>query len=230
MQERLDYVRYMQSDHFGPLRCGNQFRAIEGVIRFFIDERLGAPGTWVSYVDAGIVEGIQRGGAIALGLSTNDGGNPGSARWADFMRKMRDGAFSSRDAHDAAWSNAEESATEYGRRRGDAAASPPSNQTLRWFKFTQLFRAIMRGRAAFRAAFLAVAPLGIGTLLQAVIDAFLDWLTDITNPLPTLCGSKAAWELVEFDSIVLGFTGWLGQRVLLSKLLVKFWACYLTEN
>ena len=93
MQERLEYVRYMQRVHFGPLNCDDQFRAIEGVIRFFIDKDLGEPGSWVSYVDAGIVEAIQRGGAIALGKSGATGGNPGSQKWASFMRTMRDGGF-----------------------------------------------------------------------------------------------------------------------------------------
>ena len=97
MQERLDYVRYMQSQHFGPLNSDDQFRAIEGVIRFFINKGLGGPGTWVSYVDAGIVEGIQNGGAIALGKSSVTGGNPGSEKWAAFMRAMRDGSFVDRD-------------------------------------------------------------------------------------------------------------------------------------
>lgn len=97
MQQRLDYVRYLQSEHFGPLKAGDQFRAIEGVIRFFIEKNLGAPGSWVSYVDTGIVEAIQRGGAIALGKSTDDGGNPGSALWADFLRRMRAGSLSNRD-------------------------------------------------------------------------------------------------------------------------------------
>jgi hypothetical protein len=97
MQERLDYVRYMQSEYFGPLNSDDQFRAIEGVISFFIEKHLGAPGSWVSYVDAAIVEAIQRGGAIALGKSTDDGGNPGSVPWADFLTQMKAGSLSDRD-------------------------------------------------------------------------------------------------------------------------------------
>lgn len=87
----------MQSNHFGPLKAGNRFRAIEGVIEFFLSKGLGVPGTWVSYVDAGIVEAIQRGGAITLGKSTVTGGNPGSEMWADYLRRLRNGELSSRD-------------------------------------------------------------------------------------------------------------------------------------
>lgn len=88
LSTRLLYVQYMET-RFIPLNAGNQFRAIEGVIKFFISKGLGGPGTWVSYVDAGIVEGIQRGGAIALGIGKSEGGNPGSALWADFLTKMK---------------------------------------------------------------------------------------------------------------------------------------------
>lgn len=96
LSTRLLYVQYMET-RFIPLNAGNQFRAIEGVIKFFISKGLGAPGTWVSYVDAGIVEGIQRGGAIALGIGKSTGGNPGSAPWADFLTKMKHKELKNRD-------------------------------------------------------------------------------------------------------------------------------------
>jgi hypothetical protein len=96
MQDRLTYVRYMQSNFFGPLNAANQFRAIEGVITFFISKNLGAPDSWISYVDTGIVEAIQRGGAMALGMSTDTGGNPGTTLWRDFLVGMRDGTYTTR--------------------------------------------------------------------------------------------------------------------------------------
>lgn len=97
MTSRLEYVRYMQSEQFGPLKATNKFRAIEGVIEFFISKSIGTPGTWVSYVDAGIVEAIQRGGAIALGKSSETGGNPGTQMWAEYLRRLRNGELQSRD-------------------------------------------------------------------------------------------------------------------------------------
>jgi hypothetical protein len=101
MAARLSYVRGMQSNFFGRLNAGNQYRAIEGVITFFNRNNLGPPESWISYVDAGIVEGIQRGGAITLGMSTNNGGNPGSELWATFMRGMRDGKLGDRGVSSA---------------------------------------------------------------------------------------------------------------------------------
>ena len=93
---RLSYVRYLET-RFTPLHAANQFRAIEGVIEFFISKGLGGQGTWVSYVDAGIVEAIQRGGAIALGIGTSKGGNPGSALWADFLTKEKNHQLNDRN-------------------------------------------------------------------------------------------------------------------------------------
>jgi len=97
MQERLDYVQFMQSEFFGPLNANNQFRPIEGVITFFVNNDLGHPDSWISYVDTGIIEAIQNGGAIALGISTNTGGNPGSIKWAGFFETMQAGGYGSRD-------------------------------------------------------------------------------------------------------------------------------------
>lgn len=101
MDTRLEFVRYMQAVHFGKLNSANQFRPIEGVITFFIDENLGSPGSWVSYVDAGIVEAIQRGGAIALDLGTFDGGNPGSPKWNTFLTEMKNGELDDRNVSEA---------------------------------------------------------------------------------------------------------------------------------
>ena len=97
MPERLAYVRYMQSNFFGKLNAQNQYRAIEGVITFFQKKSLGQPRSWISYVDAGIVEGIQRGGAMALRMSDDNGGNKGSGRWKTFLEDRRDGKLNDRD-------------------------------------------------------------------------------------------------------------------------------------
>ena len=85
MAERLEFVRDMQSGPGAQLGVTDRWRNIEGVITFFRDRQLGPPGTWVSYVDSGIVEGIERGIAMALGWSTDGFGNPGSAKWASYI-------------------------------------------------------------------------------------------------------------------------------------------------
>jgi len=102
MATRLDYVRTMQSKFFNSLNAGNQFAAIEGVIQFFINNNLGKPSSWASYVDAGIVEGIQNGGANTLGFHAHNGGNPGTEPWARFFQAMKSKAYNDRDVRDSA--------------------------------------------------------------------------------------------------------------------------------
>lgn len=94
--DRLAYVHSMQT-LFVPLNSGDQFQPFEGLINLTTSANLGKPGTWASYVIAGIVEGIQHGGAIALGTGTTDTGNPGSKLWADFLTKMKNKQLGDRD-------------------------------------------------------------------------------------------------------------------------------------
>ena len=168
MDARLAYVRTMESNFFGPLNAGNQFRAIEGVITFFSQNNLGRPNSWVSYVDSGIVEAIQNGGANVLGLHSKDGGNPGTKLWADFFRTMKAGGYADRDViipferrrdyflteaqkHDQAWSTSEETSTNYGKELADRKFSATTRENL-WFKSTQVFRWIMRNKGLSVAA------------------------------------------------------------------------------
>lgn len=163
MSDRLAYVRYMQSNFFVTLDAGDQFRAIEGVISFFIQETLGKPDSWISFVDTGIVQAIQNAGANALGIHSATGGNPGTTKWADFFRRMNAGGYSERDvghqhgrnlsritnsfwqAHDEAWSIAEETSTGFGKDKADAKTDASIREQL-WYNSTQLFRWIMRNR------------------------------------------------------------------------------------
>lgn len=100
LSDRLAYVQYFGT-LFVPLNAGNQFRPFEGLINLTNSADVGKPGTWASYVIAGIVEGIQRGGAIALGTGTSDAGNPGSKLWADFLTKSKNNQLGDRDVCDS---------------------------------------------------------------------------------------------------------------------------------
>ncbi|MCJ1365991.1 hypothetical protein MMC16_005116 [Acarospora aff. strigata] len=184
MADRLAFVRYMQTNFFGKLNAGNQFRAIEGVITFFQKNSLGAPESWVSYVDAGIVEGIERGGAIALGMSTEDGGNKGSALWASFLSRKRDGQLNDLDTHDKAWSEAEQASTEYAVARADAKFQRSARER-NWYWTTQLFRWIMRNRGK------AITALRFVLFTKA--DDFVNWLTNIADAKPAECMSETGW-------------------------------------
>ena len=96
LNSRLRYVRYMQSSQFGPLKAGNKFRNVEAVIDWFIGQKVKTK-TWVSYVDAGIVHGIQTGAAIALGKSKPTGNRDGTQLWATYFNKLKAGQLGNRD-------------------------------------------------------------------------------------------------------------------------------------
>jgi len=149
------------------------------------------------------IEAIQRGGAIALGLNTTTGGNPGTDLWAAFMRDMQSGEISSsdRDAHDPRWSSSEQTATEYGKSQAESTSlvAAPTAQTLRWYKFTNLFRGIMRNRKKIITTIRIIFP-----LWAFIAKDFIDWLTDIRSSTPTEIGCEIAWTLSALDGKDIG--------------------------
>jgi hypothetical protein len=50
----------------------SKYRAIEGIITFFINQGIGTPESWISYIDGGIVEAIQCGGATCGSVGEQD--------------------------------------------------------------------------------------------------------------------------------------------------------------
>ncbi|KAF1926896.1 uncharacterized protein M421DRAFT_422141 [Didymella exigua CBS 183.55] len=186
MPTRLDYVNSMQSSFFAPLNAGNQFAANEGVIQFFISNNLENPHSWVSAVDAGIVEGIQNGGAIALGLHSNTGSNPGTASWTAFFQTMKAGGYPDRDAHEEGSSVTEQMTTNYGKTIADASFAA-SEQEKRWYLFSHLFRLIMRKHNETVGMCRAAALTNLLTWAFAPrCGDLVDWLTYITDTKPTL--------------------------------------------
>ncbi|KAK3342735.1 hypothetical protein B0H65DRAFT_427609 [Neurospora tetraspora] len=88
MSDRLIYLVTIQVKLLGgPNKSQTQFKAVEGLMQYFIDKNLPNPNIAPSYGLAGVLEGIQRGTAIALGKSNDTFGNPSSLMWASFLRK-----------------------------------------------------------------------------------------------------------------------------------------------
>lgn len=120
MSDRLIYLVTIQVKLLGgPNKSQTQFKAVEGLMQYFIDKNLPNPNIAPSYGLAGVLEGIQRGTAIALGKSNDTFGNPSSLMWASFLRKVRTGDFRDRASHDAAWSQAFQVGLNYGVQTGD---------------------------------------------------------------------------------------------------------------
>lgn len=197
MPERLDLVQAMTAGPAAAVIPGYtpRWRNIEGIIEFFRERSLGAPGTWVSYVDSGIVEGIERGIAIASGRGTDTFGNPGSSLWASYLTRLHAGQLAARSVHDKAWSEAEQASTDHGvvlaeQVHGVAA----SGVEERFFEFSQFYRLTLRSRPALLDPF-SPGP-GPGPQRQFT---FLDWFTDVGNDTPSRRGAELAYGLAEFD-------------------------------
>ncbi|OXM61473.1 MULTISPECIES: hypothetical protein [Amycolatopsis] len=195
--QRLAFVRALSAGPAADIVPGYapRWRNIEGVLRFFADRELGEPGTWVSYVDAGILEGIERGIALARGDSTDTFGNPGASLWASYLTRLRDGRLSLRSVHDRAWSEAEQASTEYGvalAERVHGVAATPVEE--RFYQFSEFYRWTLRNRPMLLD--LLTPPVGPGDQRQLT---FLDWFTDVTNDVPAHRGSHLAYDLAEFD-------------------------------
>ncbi len=201
MAERLEFLRLVQSGPAAGLGASDRWRNIEGVISFFRDRGLGAPGTWVSHVDAGILEGIERGVAIALGRSTDGFGNPGSVRWADYLTRLHRGELTDRGAHDRAWGEAEQTATDHG--VAVAEREHGLRQTAverRFFLFSEFYRWALRNRPAVLDLLLLHAAL-LNPVLVLRRVPFVDWFTDVRESTPSRKGCEMAYAYAQLDPV-----------------------------
>ncbi len=224
MPERLELVRTLSAGPAAELVPGYlpRWRNIEGIIQFFHDNRMGEPGSWVSYVDSGIVEGIERGIAIALGRSADTFGNPGSLRWASYLTELGAGRLTARSAHDKAWSEAEQASTEHGVALAERTHGlEATGVEQRFYQFSELYRLTLRNRPPLTD--LISVPAGPGQPRQITI---LDWFTDVGNATPSRKGAELAYHMAEFD--LPGSA--LGGQALLNAYLTELLDSYLAET
>ncbi|MFI9382244.1 hypothetical protein [Kutzneria sp. NPDC052558] len=197
--DRLDFLRDVQADWVVRLGVDPaRWRNIEGVLEFFRDGELARPGSWMSIVDASILEGLERGTAIALGLSEDTYGNPGSAEWASYLRRLGDGELDRRSVHDAAWSRAEQAATEHGVALARTLGVAPSAAEWRFYQFSQVYRWAMRNEPT---ALLALAGPVVNPRIRELRVPFLTWFTDVSTPVPAYRGCAFAWALSRLNPV-----------------------------
>jgi hypothetical protein len=208
MAQRLEFVRAMQSGPAAALGATDRWRNIEGVITFFHDHRLGPSGSWVSYVDAGIVEGIERGIAIALGRSSDTFGNPGSARWASYLTRLSTGQFATRTAHDRAWSEAEQASTEHGDALAAAHGQWATPVERRFYQFSEVYRWALRNRPVVLDLLFVYGALIHPELARQRVP-FYDWFTDVSESAPSYRGCEMAYGFAQLHPIagVVGMAG-----------------------
>lgn len=199
MTDRLTFVRAMESGPVAAWLPGDvdpgRWRNIEGIVAMFDHHGLGAPGSWVSCIDAGILEGVERGVAIATGRSTDTAGNPGAQLWADYLRKLAAGELSNRGVHDRTWSKAEQSATDYGDTIARQRGQTPDQTEQRFWQETQVYRLVLRNRPL---AMDVLAGVWRGANLRQRQD-FYDWATDSTNYDAGIEGAELLWHNAELN-------------------------------
>jgi hypothetical protein len=204
MAERLEFLRAMESGPGAELGVPDRWRNIEGVITFFRDHGLGTAGTWVSYVDAGIVEGIERGLALARNQPGGDFGNPGSAKWATYIT----GDWATRAQHDKAWSEAEQASTEHGVAVAESHGQFATDEEQRFYQFSETYRWALRNRPVALDVLAVFGPL-IHPGLAKVRVPFYDWFTDVRESAPSYNSCEMAYGFAQLHPIdgVVGAAG-----------------------
>lgn len=194
MAQRLQFVRDLEAEPVAKLLPGTdswRWRNIEGIVAMFENQNLGAPGSWISYTDAGILEGVERGIAIASGTSAQTGGNPGAQLWANYLRELAAGQLTDRSVHDKTWSLAEQAATDHGSQVAEQQHGKyPTATENRFMDFTQLYRFMLRNRPQAMDVVAEIWPLAS----PGQREDFYDWATDVTNWDAGRTGAELLWQ------------------------------------
>ncbi|POM26021.1 hypothetical protein BTM25_04050 [Actinomadura rubteroloni] len=173
MADRLMLVHALQEGRAQSFEKGfARWNVIEGVIQVFLDEKMGAPGTWASYTNAGDIEAILRGVALAAGVSDDDYGDPGARPWARYLTDLKAGRLARKAVHDNEWGTAEQAAIDWGRDPANNPAHPDRSENA-IFVASQAYRALLRNEPAIITV--------LRTLHDPVLSRCYDWLTDVTN-------------------------------------------------
>ncbi len=133
-------------NYYGPaFQINSTFdRNISGVLAFFEDDNLGTNGSWSSWTDSTILNGIERGLAMARG-SADSQGNPGAVKWAAFFQDTKREGLVFNDTQRKLWSHAEDTSTWYGMTNvGPAHGAYPTPQELSIGTGAQVYRWALR--------------------------------------------------------------------------------------
>ncbi|MGP4102221.1 hypothetical protein [Nonomuraea sp. KM90] len=209
MDDRLVFLRSIRE---GPaaaqLGASDRWRNLEGVITFFRDQAMGTPGTWVSLVNAGVLEGVQRGLAIASG-HTDDFGNPGARAWADYLARLSRKELTTTGEHDRAWGVAKQVSTHYGVLLAEQVRGlKPTPEEQRFLTFAEFYNWSMQNRPVLNM----MISLGeyMDPRLQGIQPEFVDWFINVGDEQAARVACEIAWRLAhELRPGASGFFGLL---------------------
>lgn len=168
------------------LGAKNWFNNIVGIIEGFVEYELANPGSWLSIVDAAILQGIQDGYAQSAGLVADPGANPGGTLWRRFFDAL------GRQADDAElialWGSAEMAATNYGVNVAAGRGLAPNKYEWLFLQTGNLYR---RAIASFEGG-LGTSVNWIGTGLGVLAGAGDGRLLPDRTPPPLKNGASTA--------------------------------------
>ncbi|KAI5302587.1 hypothetical protein KEM56_000545, partial [Ascosphaera pollenicola] len=224
MPDRLSFLKYIIVHKLTLLDAADQAGAEEGMMNFMIGKKLSHTKTYLSCLNAAVLESVQRGAAIALNISRDTGGNPASPKWAKFFIQYQRGQLDDRNYHDLAWAKAEQSAIDYGILLAETlpGIEQPTGRILRFVRASTLYRTIMMYRRTIlwllRISFAFTNP-----SVAFSAEELLDWLTDITQPESIEFLGEVSWAVSALKFAEDGEDDPLGDAEVALKLLTGIW-------
>lgn len=192
MPERRAFLRGLRITA-SPLGAADKWLNLEGVIAFFGNRDLGASGTWVSWVNAGVLESVQGGIALALNVTDDGLGNPGTVAWADYLTQLTDGRLTLPSQHAHMWSMAKEVSTEAAVHLAEHVhGTRPTGAERGFLAYARAYNWGMRNRPIVEWMLTAAGGLASEFDLP---PGFLDWFLDVGSVDAAQIGCEIAWEL-----------------------------------
>ncbi len=225
-KNRLQLVRqlecYLNTSQFIP--GFNRWRNIEGILEFFIDRNISAPGSWDSVVDSCILEAVERSVAIAAYNQTDDFANPGSSCFAQYLIDLKNGLLQKRSDQDIRWGTCEQEATDYGTSLASSRNLSLSFADNNVYQFSQAYRFMLRNPQLFNPTADANALFDDRCVVPETI---VGYITDVTLDEPA---RKAAIGIYDGSYGRLDSSTILGVQVILAYVSSIVEADYLLYN
>ncbi|WP_344547316.1 hypothetical protein [Actinomadura fulvescens] len=196
MDDRLRFLRAVRSGLASRLGASDRWTTLEGLLRFFRVHDMGRPDSWISWVNAGVLEAVALGIAIAQDPAIADGrANAGSHAWADYLTRLSRGELATATLHNQAWSRAEEISTDAGIALAeDLQGLSPTPAEQRFLTLAQFYTWAIRNRSALRSLLGALSA--IDARAHTLTD-FLDWFIDAGDADAAQAGCEIYWQLAQ---------------------------------
>lgn len=194
MADRLRFLDALRAGPATALGVGDRWRNLGGVVKFFDSHGLGAPGSWISLVNAGVLETVAHGLALAEEPAPPSGPVRAAQAWADYIADYRAGKLHPRAVHDKAWGHAKRVTTDYGVHLAEQEyRTTPTDRERRFLILADLYNWLMRNRELLDAG-LAWAGL-LDRRLRVIDSAFVDAYLSVGDSEVTRLCCELAWDL-----------------------------------